>query len=135
MGPGFSQLDGSLNSFLPLVMARGWWAMRAVHSKQTSKIRMAYCLPGAPTLAVTHQSSGSVFQKWGVFQSRQVRSKFAGSVRPLSRHTDQTGQFLTEMLKPSLRRCNPMPVGPWRIMPDVLLVSAFQIGHPFKAFI
>ena len=44
-------------------------------------------------------------------------------------------QFVTEMCIPSLRRCYPMPMGPRRIVPDMLLMPAFKISNPVEAFV
>ena len=42
---------------------------------------------------------------------------------------------MADMLPPSLRRCYPMAIRPRRIVPYVLLMSAFKIGNPIEGFI
>lgn len=49
--------------------------------------------------------------------------------------TDQTPQLETEVLKPSLRCCHPMPIGPGRIVPDMLLMAALQFSNPIATLI
>src|SRR5688572_13354052 len=44
-------------------------------------------------------------------------------------------QHLPEHLLATLRRDHPGPVGPRRIVADVLVVAAFELGHPVLRFI
>jgi hypothetical protein len=39
------------------------------------------------------------------------------------------------MLKPPLRGCDPMPIGPRRIVADVLLMPTFKVGNPVEEFV
>lgn len=49
--------------------------------------------------------------------------------------TDHAWQFVTEMVISSLGRRNPMAISPRRIVTDMLLMPALQIGNPIEAFI
>jgi hypothetical protein len=49
--------------------------------------------------------------------------------------TNQTPQLEAEVIKPPLGRCHPMPMSPRRIVPDMLLMPALQLGNPIAAFI
>ena len=40
-----------------------------------------------------------------------------------------------KVVAPAFRRCNPRPVRPGRLMADVLMVSALELGHPVLLFI
>jgi hypothetical protein len=46
-----------------------------------------------------------------------------------------TQQILPDMRKPPLRGCDPMPIGPRRIVADVLLMSTFKVGNPVEGFV
>lgn len=49
--------------------------------------------------------------------------------------TNQTTQLETEVIKPSLGRCHPVPMRPRRIVSDMLLMPALQLGNPIAASI
>src|SRR3979411_1460558 len=61
--------------------------------------------------------------------------------RYLGGHAEHLGpichaiEFLSHTLKPSLRRCNPVAVGPRWLMSDVLLMSALEVSDSVAAFI
>jgi len=44
-------------------------------------------------------------------------------------------QFLTDMLKPPLRRCYPVPISPRGIVPDVLLMPTLKVSNPVEGFV
>jgi hypothetical protein len=39
------------------------------------------------------------------------------------------------MFEAALRGCDPMPIEPGRILPDILMMTTFQIGNPLEGFI
>ena len=47
----------------------------------------------------------------------------------------RTAQFLTHMLEAALRGCNPVMVDIRRIIPNVLLMPAFQFRYPVAVYI
>jgi hypothetical protein len=51
------------------------------------------------------------------------------------RQTDQTTQFVTNMVVAPFRSCYPMALSPWGIVPDVLLVAALEVGHPVEILV
>jgi hypothetical protein len=44
-------------------------------------------------------------------------------------------QFAADMLRASLRGCDPVARGPGRIVANMLLMSAFKIGDPVEAIV
>jgi hypothetical protein len=63
-----------------------------------------------------------VIRVLGTLRVRQVQAGYAK-------------QILPDMLKPPLRGCDPMPIGPRRIVADVLLMSTFKVGNPVEEFV
>jgi len=58
----------------------------------------------------------------GTLRVRQVQAGYAK-------------QILPDMLKPPLRGCDPMPIGPRRIVADALLMYTFKVGNPVEEFV
>ena len=49
--------------------------------------------------------------------------------------THQTRQLLANVFFPAFGRCDPMVLGPRRIMPYVSLMAAFEFSNPLQVFI
>src|SRR5690348_14548212 len=49
--------------------------------------------------------------------------------------TRQAVQFVTQMFKPSLWRCYPVPMCPWRIMSNMLPMPTLKLSNPIQVFI
>ena len=71
-----------------------------------------------------------------MLDSREFRVGRQAHVRGVELgYTDGAQQCMAYMLPPSLRRCYPMAIRPRRIVPYMLLMSAFKIGNPIEGFI
>lgn len=79
-------------------------------------------------------------QSWAAFFSRVAplaphRAGISNANKLLSAPARQTNQLMPKMFLPSLGRCNPPPLRPWRIVPDVLLMPALQLRNPIPTLI
>jgi hypothetical protein len=61
--------------------------------------------------------------------------RVVGTLRVRQVQAGYAKQILPDMLKPPLRGCDPMPIGPRRIVADVLLMSTFKVGNPVEEFV
>jgi hypothetical protein len=104
---------------------------RKLATRYLSDLRERIRPPSAKKYTRTHKACALAITTSE--KSYEINDRAEGKL--LAGPASRTTQFLPHMLKSALRGCHPVMVGIRRIIPNVLLMLAFQFRHPVAVHI